>query len=235
MDADTSAVSQEEPASFELLVELLRAPNVTPAEVDAFLVALARPIPSGESPRVRDELLRSIIQDERIRGLTGSDGRTVRDGASQLLRELRQRYGLELPPELRPEREEPQGSGAQVPLWSTHKGQAGLALIVLAGLVQLPLVLIFSKRTGELGSQPWSMVYVAATTWVPALVAVLGDGLRRRWLYRLGAVWLLLAGGLLVAGGLVWLLGDPDVGLIWLCSGVLLLVGTKLLDASKRP
>lgn len=235
MDADTSGVSQQEPASIELLAKLLRTPNPTSVEVDALFAAFARPIPAGESPRMRDELLCAIIQDGYLRDLTTGDGGNARYGAIQLLWAQRRRYGLLVPPLSRTYREEPPSLIVPVPFWSTHKGQMGLALIVLAALVQLPLVLIFAKRTGELGSLPWSMVHVAATTWVPALVAVLGDGLRRRWLYGLGLVWLLLAGGLLVAGGLLWLIGDPNVALIWLCAGVLLLVGTKLLDASKRP
>ena len=132
--------------------------------------------------------------------------------------------------------EEPASLGplVHVPLWSTPKGMTGLALIVLAGLGELLLVQSFGKRTGELGAPPWSIPHVAATTFLPALLAMLGDGLRRRWLYGLGLIWLVLSGALCVAGGLVWSLGDV-FGLAVLSAGVLTLIGTKMLDASKKP
>jgi hypothetical protein len=215
-------------------VELLRAPEVSTAEIDAFLAALVRPLPPGESPQQRDKLLRSIIQDARIGAFRGSDGRTVRDLASEVLRALSKRYGLEVPRDLLPSRWKQQNTLAHVPLWSTSKGMMGLALIVLAGLGELLLVQSFGRRSGELGTPPWSIPHVAATTFLPVLVAVLGDGFRRRWLYGLGLIWLVLSGALCVAGGLVWSLGDV-FGLAVLSAGVLTLIGTKMLDASKKP
>ena len=90
----------------------------------------------------------------------------------------------------------------------------GLVLVMLTGLGELPLVLSFAKRTGELGAPPWSIPHVVATTFLPALLMVLGDGLRRRWLYGLGLIWLVVAGALCVAGGLV---GSWVMSLAWSC------------------
>lgn len=128
----------------------------------------------------------------------------------------------------------PSTSGRYVPLWSTEQGVVGLVLVMLTGLGELPLVLSFAKRTGELGAPPWSIPHVVATTFLPALLMVLGDGLRRRWLYGVGLIWLVIAGALCVAGGLVWILGDM-FGLVLLGSGALTLFGASLMDSSKRP
>jgi hypothetical protein len=123
--------------------------------------------------------------------------------------------------------------GEHVPLWSDSTGLAGLMLILLVGLVEMPLVHSFQSRTGELGRPPWGIPHVIATTLLPALVMVLGDRARSRGLYGFGLVWLVLAGGLSAVGGLVTCLGDPRFGVIPLFSGGLTLVSAKMMDSTK--
>jgi len=217
------------------MAELLRAPHVTPGEIDAFLEALAEPAPEGESSRLREELLRSFIQDRQLSALRGSDGQTVKAAATQAVLELRRSRGLAMPVDLMPPpppvKQEPPREPGHV--WSSAWGWVGMLLIVGVNVWQLPLVESLQRRGGELGPPFWKVPHVVATSLLPALVMVLGDVFSSRKLYGLGLIWLLLSGVFSVLLALYRGPGDLTLGGILLVSGVVSLVAGKLMDTAK--
>ncbi|WP_257462472.1 hypothetical protein [Archangium lipolyticum] len=81
-------------------LEALRQPGITLEEVDTFLNGLSAPLPPGEPPRVRADLMLDVLEDERLCELTGTDGHRVGVAALEALLELGYPYALEVTPEM---------------------------------------------------------------------------------------------------------------------------------------
>jgi hypothetical protein len=138
--------------SFVELYERARSLEAEPADIDALLVAMDRPVIPGESVRSRADVLQRIIDNPVVGGLRGADRRRVDETAVHALLALGEPYARELsaegqqlleraagaarhaPAEKKPEgRDEPGG----------HSGPAGDLLLgvmsVLCGLVEVLL------------------------------------------------------------------------------------------------
>lgn len=221
-----------------VLVEEARAPGATRAEVDALIAGLSQPLPSDASPRERADLLLSLMEDAQLASYTGTDGRTVRVAAIQALLALGYPYALEVPPEALEAKARDEGTDPG--LLSTRKGQVGFGLVSLAGLVQLLPVLIFADAISWDGKNEFlrnlsvslAFTVIGGTTFVPALLMVLGHNKRRRGLKGLGAIWLILASLLWVVPGILWS-GAFPLNLFPMTMGGLILAGALLMSSRK--
>lgn len=236
-DLDSSAEEggsfQGAPPSLSALIELVRAPGASQAEVNALLFALARPLSAEEPARERARVLRSLIRDERLGKLAGSDGRTVRVAASQALMALGHPFSLAVPVELRPDSDAEHDAGPFVSLLSSGQSLTGLSLLVLACMLEVMRPMLHTDKTRALPN--WSLSSVLLSTVLPSVLVVCGHQWRQRFIYGLGLIWLLLAGSLAVVYGLLLLLGVPALGLIVAAVGALVVVGAVLLDRGARP
>jgi hypothetical protein len=216
----------------EVLVEEVRAPAAARAEVDALLAGLSLPLASGASPRERADLLLALMGDEQVADYTGTDGRTVRTAAIQALIALGYPYALEVPPEaLEAKARDEAASGPG--LLSTGKGQLGLGLVALSGILQL-LPVLYAASTESWSSMDTivivALAIITGTTFLPALVTVLGHNVGSRGLKTLGIVWLTIASILWIAPGILSI-GAFPFNLIPLALGGLILGGSRLMAA----
>jgi hypothetical protein len=215
--------------SLSALVEEVRAPGAARAEVDALLAGLRQPLPPDHSPRERADLLLALIGDDMIAGYTGSNGRTVRAAAINALIALGYPYALEVPPEALEAMvrdEEITGPG----LLSTQKGRRGTGLVALAGVLQLfpALYVGFGMESARFLAVALSII--AGTTFIPALVAILGQHVGSRGLKSFGLGWLKFAAALWVGSGILSL-SSPLFLPIALTFGGLIYFGARLMGA----
>lgn len=212
-------------------MEEARAPGAARAEVDALLAGLSQPLPSDASPRERADLLLSLMEDAQVADYTGTDGRTVRVAAIQALLALGYPYALEVPPEALEAKARDEGTSPG--LLSTRKGLVGFGLVSLAGIVQLLPVLFFAAT--ETSSSMAiavlvSIAFIAGTTFLPALLTVLGHNLGKRGLKVAGSVWLTLVSLLWLIPGLL-AFGAFPFNLIPLVMGGMILAGPILMSS----
>jgi hypothetical protein len=204
--------------------------------VNALFSALARPLGFGETARQRANVLLLILGDARLSGVAREDGRTVGEAAREALLALGPPYAEELPASPhaaeRQEEEASSEAGFSLPRLSSGKAQAGVGLLVLA--MALELLLLFRHPVPVAlwrdGSPLWSLIPVALTTGLPLLLAVAGHLLPVRFFYGLGVFWLMGVGLFEMAFGLLWMLGNPGMGLLVILIGGLQVGGTVLLD-----
>jgi hypothetical protein len=184
------------------LVDVLRGPAVMKEDVDAFLVAIGRPVADYESPRERADLLLALLEDPELRDYMGNDGRTVRVAAVEALLALGYPYALEIPPEaLTQARASVQ---AQRELRAPTGGLmvGGLATLAQAFiLVPAALMFLFGGVAGS-GSLLVAAALLGVLMLPPALVALGGlwDSAAARW----------MGVALLVLEGLGWSLRFLD-------------------------
>lgn len=167
------------------LLEQARAPDAGRHEADALLRAVALPPGPGEGARERAELLHDILEDERVRSFTGSDGRRVGHVAVLALSELGFPYALEVPPELFAEARASGRSATGARPGRSSRRRAGAVLIGIVGLVELLPGFFFATDL-----KMWPLVLgwvllVTLTSFLPAFVAASEPVLRRRWLHYL--------------------------------------------------
>lgn len=233
-DTGVASLPQELPA-LEVLIQQARAPDAARAEVDELIAGLAQPLPAEQSPRERADLLLALIDDKHLGDFSGSQGQTVRSAAVQALMALGYPYALEVPPdalEPRPEREYRGGQAGSLPVFTNGKGWAGFSLVVLIGLVQLSIALMF---TSDASPDEWvKLVALAITTgtcFLPAGLVALGHTFRSRFLRGLGGIWLVLVGLLWVLPGLFVLINSA-AGLIPIAVGTLYFLSVGLMDSA---
>jgi hypothetical protein len=187
--------------SLATLLEAVRSPGVTTADVDALLRGLGLPVAEGEGPRARADLLLSVLDDQRISELRGSDGRSVRAVATQALIELGYPYALELPPEALADihRSRWNLKGRQVPLAGLLAAFVALTVQGFAGLPGTFELL----SSGEEVNFGIGLLFLGGILG-PTFAAILGGWGRIRWLQRFGLVMMALTGGF-------WLLSVADL------------------------
>ena len=216
--------------SLEVLLQEARAPGAVRAEVDALLVGLSQPLGPEHSPRERANLLLSIIEDERIRDFTGSDGRTVQRAAVQALMALGYPYALEIPPEALAEEDFSEQS-ERLHLLATPKGRAGFGIIATVAL----LLLVPASYVASFANISWltGVALIGGFTVIPAILTVMGHNSRNKPLKIFGNVWLLVV-------GLFWLSSATSVfvsgslsSLIPAAIGAAMLLGGWLLNSKE--
>lgn len=106
----------EQAGSLQRRLDAALAPDATSLERDALIYALSRPLPPEASARERADFLLALLEDEQLRALKGSGGRTVGKAATRALLALGYPYALEIPP------------GAIDPSADAHLVRGGLAL-----------------------------------------------------------------------------------------------------------
>lgn len=221
-------------ASLTELVKAVPSPGVLRTHVDALLRGLVRPLAEDETPRARADFLLFLIEDQEMRELQGSNGRTVRATAVKALLDLGYPYALEVPPEALAE--------AQLPLEARLQEipVPGLIATSVGLLVQLgycmPALATHLKRadSGAFGS----IILILGLVLGPGASAVLGGWLRIRRLQQFGLFGMALTGCLWLASAafpaFVPLnpLTDPDT---WLhaVTGIGFLLGTFLMRRSE--
>jgi len=215
--------------SLSALVEEVRAPGAARAEVDALLAGLSQPLPPDHPPREHADLLLSLIGDDMVAGYTGSNGRTVRAAAIQALIALGYPYALEVPPEAL-EAMARDGELRDPGLLSTQKGRWGTGLVALAGVLQLFPALYFGVEMGSAMFLAITLSIIAGTTFIPALVAILGQHVGSRGLKSFGLGWLKFAAALWAGSGIL-ALGSPLLLPVALTFGGLIFFGARLMGA----
>jgi hypothetical protein len=177
--------------SLATLLEAVRSPGVTMTNVDALLRGLGLPLAEGESPRARADFLLSVLDDQGISDLQGSDKRSVRAVTAQALMELGYPYALELPPEALADTHRSRWDlkGRDVP-WAGLLA-AFVALTVQGGL-GLPWTWEMLSSGEEVNVGIGLLLLVGLLG--PALAAILGGWGRIRWLQRFGLVMMALTG-----------------------------------------
>jgi hypothetical protein len=221
--------------ALEVLLEQARAPGAARAEVDALLAGLAQPLAPGQSPRERADLLLALIEDKQLGGFTGSKGRTVRAAAVEALLSLGYPYALEVPPDALETRPAEAVSRAEAAgPFSSNKGWAGLSLIMLIGLVQLIPALLFTTSMGSDSEwlSAWAVGIIGGTTFLPALMVLLGHVWRSRLMRGIGNVWLVLVGLLWMIPSVFVLASAGPIGLIPFTVGLLFIVGVALMEST---
>jgi hypothetical protein len=210
-------------------LEEVRAPGASRADVDALLRGLAGPLAQGKPARERADLLLALLQNEELRGLSGSDARPVRTAALEALLALGYPYALEVPPELlaelRPEARRPD-------LLQRWNFQLGLALPVLAAVVECAFISAIDGSGSSYfrGVARWLITLSLVTSVLPTLLAFLGTWKRRRVLNGLG-IWPMGLAGLgvmLVALGI-----DDRTTPLLFCLGAARLIGAVCLRLPK--
>jgi hypothetical protein len=231
-DARIVSLPAELPA-LKVLVEEVRAPGATRTEVDALIAGLSQPLPPETSPREHADLLLSLMEDAQLADSTGTDGRTVRAAAIQALLALGYPYALEVSPEALEATVRDEGKGPG--LLSTQKGKVGLGLVALAGILQFIPVIFFALEAPD--SSPskalvefLSIGFILSSTFLPALLMVLGHKLGKAGLKTGGKIGLILA-------SLLWLIpgilssGLFPFNLIPMTLGGLILAGALLMSS----
>ncbi len=233
-NAGFASLPAELPA-LSVLVEEVRSPGAARPEVDALLAGLSQPLPSDASARERADLLLSLIEDAQLADYTGTDGRTVSAAAIQALLALGYPYALEVPPEALAEKARKEGTGPG-PL-STWKGKLGLGLVVLAGILLFILVRIsVPDFTGEEHpkevdtNELLPIALIIGTTFLPALLMVLGHKLGKGGLQTAVKVWLILASLPLLGIGILSS-GAFPFNFIPMAIGGLILAGPLLMSS----
>jgi hypothetical protein len=228
-EAGIASLPAELPA-LSVLVEEVRSPEAARPEIDALLAGLSQPLPSDVSPRERADLLLSLVEDARIADYTGTDGRTVRVAAIHALLALGYPYALEVPPEALEAKARDEGSFPG--LLSIQKGKVGFGLVSLAGLVQLLPVLYlaaFESWSGKDTAVPLAITFITVTTFLPALLMVLGHNQGKGGLKMAGKIWLILASLLWIVPGLL-ASGAFPFNLLPMGMGGLILGGALLMS-----
>jgi len=213
------------------LIEAARAPGAGRAEVDALLAGLSQPLPPEQSPREHADLLLSLIGDDMIASYTGTNGRTVRKAAIQALMTLGYPYALEVPPEALEEKsreEEPVGPG----ILSTASGRSGFGLVILAGVLQAAAVALLGYFISEPTVTAIGLAIVFATTFLPAILAVVGQHVGSSGLKKTGLVWLKVTAALWGLIGVLSLSGMA-LALIPLLMAVLIYCGVRFMDTKE--
>ncbi len=226
------SVPQPLPSLNELLDEV-RAPGASRADVDALIAGLSRPLPEGQSPRERADLLLALIEDERLADFTGRDGRTVRGAAVQALLELGYPYALEVPPEALAAKDSVSEEEGQpvVPLLSTSNGKWGFGLLMGLGALMLLPALYMSVQADSIAALLVFLTLVSCLTFLPAGMTLLGHNMGNRVIKGIGSFWLILC-SLLWLGPSIAMLGSGSlVGLLPLVTGSVSLIGTWLMNS----
>ncbi|HLL04603.1 MAG TPA: hypothetical protein VK539_28725 [Myxococcaceae bacterium] len=177
--------------SLASLVEALRSPAVSRADVDALLTGLARPVEQGESKRERADLLLSLMKSRHFASMQGQSGQTVRATAVRAMMDLGHPYGLEIPPELLPEinREPRRARGRAVP-W----GGIVLGVLSLPGALWLLWVLAIVILVRQPSLNVVLLVALLAVLVVPVasvVMAIVGGAKRKRKLQEAGVAGLI--------------------------------------------
>ena len=237
------------PPTLSLLVARVRSPDAGRAEVDALLRGLDQPPRSGEDAEERAELLQRILDDPFLRSLTGTDGRRVHAVAAQALVAMGPPYSLELAPEhlaaMRPARrgasrprvshdearEPPLEAHEPPPVESSPWQTVGLALVILAGAVEVLLWLfILGGKPGLTAKLLIAVLISVGTTFAPAVVATTEEGIRNRVLHSLCFALMVLPclPIMMLTGIAVLLIGLRQDWSIWLVVPVLLMLARML-------
>jgi len=176
-----------------VLCERAREPGASIVAINQLLHGLAEPPGPQEDARARADLLHRILEDEWLCERRGSDGRRVDGAAAQALMAMGHPYALELSPEgldaLRAAELEERSfviydgdaSRAAHPSGQlTLRQQCGRALAIVLGLMETFLLL----SSGGMGLEHLvGVVLIALTRFVPGLLAVSEEGIRKRGLH----------------------------------------------------
>lgn len=189
--------------SLEELRARARSVDAGLEEWDALLLELSRTPGSDEDPRARADVLLLILEDPWLGGFSGSEGVRVDKAAARALLALGEPYASELPERLkeglveglvegldkgrdRPERKPAPASRPVDPASAPERssGRVGRVLGVLAGAVEVYLVLAKAHISDNLKALSILLGLVLVSTLLPALIpkAVRGsplDSLRR--------------------------------------------------------
>jgi len=168
--------------SLSSLVDALRSPTVSRADVDALLTGLARPVGQGESKRERADFLLSLMKSRHFSSMQGQSGQTVRATAVRAMMDLGHPYDLEIPPELLPElNRKPRAPGARAVPW----GGIVLGVLSLPGalwvLVVMALMSLAYQSALSVVLLPGPVVPVASV-----VMAIVGGSTRKRKLQEAG-------------------------------------------------
>jgi hypothetical protein len=214
-----------------VLVQQARAPDAARAEVDALIAGLAQPLASEQSPRERADLLLALIEDKHLGDFTGSQGRTVRAAAVQALLALGYPYALEVPPEALETRLSDTDAEAPQSLFSSAKGILALSFVVIVGLLMLiPAIGIASMFDDDTSATLVAIALVSGTTFIPALLVLLGHLRPSRLLRGLGNVMLILVSMLWLVPGIA-LLTQSLLGLIPMTVGGLFIASASAMES----
>jgi hypothetical protein len=174
-------------------VEVVRAPGVVRAEVDALLAGISAPLAQGETPRERADQLLRLLQDDVLGEFTDQDGRQVRPAAMEALLALGYPYALEVPPEVLSRMDWPGAPPLSRSAWW------GLGLATFAAL--LPNVMMALSGTRGWLRHSEELTLLTGAILIPAALSAVGEKYRLKWLKYLGNAPLVLvsAGNLFVA------------------------------------
>jgi hypothetical protein len=219
------------PPTLATQIEAVRSPAVTVPQVDALLSGLSQPLPEGESPRSRADLLLALIEAGDVDGLQGTDGRSVQGAAVKALLDLGYPYALEVPPEALAKAQSSAGASEPVPRDIPFFG-IGMTLfsLLIQSFQGLPLGADIIGSGGEL-SIPAGL-FVIGTVLGPSCSALLGGWLRLRALQSLGVTTMGIVGFFWLAAFCVaLLLGIPagEFYAVALLSGLSMMTGAILL------
>jgi hypothetical protein len=213
--------------SLSVLIDLVRSPGVAAVEIDALLSHLDLPLAPQQSPREHADTLLSLIEDDDLGGLTGSDGRTVRAAAIQALLALGYPYALEVPPEAL---ELQSSASSKSPFLRTSSDKWGLGLAIATAVATLILLMIDRNPSRWRDEHFIVAGGFLGTTVLPAVLSILGHKKRLRFLHHIGNGVLGLAGVVVLGFGIIALaksgklaaLIPVALGLAQLVTGVLL-------------
>ncbi|WP_309897091.1 hypothetical protein [Archangium sp.] len=169
-------------------VEAVRSPGVTREEVEGLLHGLSAPLAEGESTRERADQLLHLLQDEALVELTDQDGRQAGPAALEALLALGYPYALEVHPEVlsRLDRLRP---------WTLPRsGRWGLGLAAFAAL--LPTVTVVLRSTRDWSRYLDALAILGGVLFLPAVLSVVAERYRLRWLKALCNSGLVLMGSL---------------------------------------
>jgi len=187
--SEASEASRPEKAfSLQARLDAALVPEATSLERDALLYAISRPLPPEASAREHADFLLSLLADEQLRGLAGSNGRSVRTAATQALMSLGYPYALEIPPEaFNPA---PSGDFGRDGLWW------GKGLIIGNAVVPAVVFTLVILGMGTPGDWPLlaiTLLVLAASTLLPMSLILLGRKKKSTVLKVLGSAGLILS------------------------------------------